>query len=160
MEKFTFFWSGPFSNWHPSPFVIDGIVYNCSEQFMMADKARMFGDTNSLNRIMSAVDPSDQKRYGRNVQNFVKEKWDAVARDIVYQGCYAKFTQNADLKKELIATVGTTLVEASPEDCIWGVGLRKNDPRAQKRETWLGTNWLGEILTKVRDQIMKEEQNG
>lgn len=159
-EKFTFFWSGPFSNWHPSPFVLDGITYNCSEQYMMAEKARMFEDTSSLNRIMNAVDPSDQKRYGRSVTNFNKEKWDAVARNIVYRGCYAKFTQNLDLKKVLLATVGTTLVEASPEDYIWGIGLRKTDPKAKNRSTWRGLNWLGETLTKVRDQILKEEQNG
>jgi ribA/ribD-fused uncharacterized protein len=152
-EKFTFFWSGPFSNWHPSPFVTGGVTYNCSEQHMMAEKARLFGDTESLNRIMSAVDPSDQKRYGRKVKGFDKEKWEKVARDIVYKGCYAKFTQNEDLMRTILTTTGTTLVEASPEDTIWGIGLAEDDPRAQSRETWLGTNWLGETLTKVRDQI-------
>ena len=159
MEKFTFFWSGPFSNWHPSPFVVDGITYNCSEQYMMAEKARMFGDDATLKRIMSAADPSDQKRFGRAVQNFDKEKWDAEARNIVFKGCYAKFKQDEDLKRVLLDTVGTTLVEASPEDKIWGIGLRKNDPRAQKRETWRGTNWLGEVLTKVRDELIEEQKN-
>ena len=81
-ERFTFFWSGPFSNWHPASFELDGVTYNCSEQFMMAEKARMFGDMNALNRIMSAVEPSDQKRYGREVQNFNREKWEEKAREI------------------------------------------------------------------------------
>jgi len=158
MEKFTFFWSGPFSNWYPSPFEIDGVTYNCTEQHMMAEKARMFGDTESLDRIMSAVDPSDQKRYGRQVKGFDKDKWDAAARDIVYKGCYAKFTQHGGLKQTLLSTAGTTLVEASPKDRIWGIGLHKGDPRAQKRETWAGTNWLGEVLTKVREKILEEEK--
>ena len=154
MEQFTFFWSGPFSNWHPAPFKVNSILYNCSEQFMMAEKARMFDDIETLKRIMNAIDPSDQKRYGRQVKNFDKDKWDAQAKDIVYRGCYAKFTQNEDLKKELLSTVGTTLVEASPEDCIWGIGLRKTDPRAKNRKTWRGTNWLGEVLMKVREDLL------
>lgn len=158
MEKFTFFWSGPFSNWYPAPLKIDDIVYNCSEQHMMAEKTRMFGDIETLNKIMSAVDPRDQKRYGRQVKGFDKEKWDAIARNIVFKGCYAKFTQNNDIKQALLATVGTTLVEASPEDRIWGIGLHKSDPKAQNRDTWRGTNWLGETLTKVREKILQEEK--
>jgi ribA/ribD-fused uncharacterized protein len=118
----------------------------------------MFGDYAIADRIMSAVDPADQKRYGRQVTGFDKDKWDAAARDIVYKGCYAKFSQNPDLKKKLLATVGTTLVEASPEDRIWGIGLSKTDPRAKNRSTWRGTNWLGETLIKVRDKLIEEEQ--
>jgi hypothetical protein len=157
-EKFTFFWSGPFSQWHPSPFQIDGIWYNCAEQYMMAEKAKLFGDNETHQRIMSSTEPYDQKRYGRMVQNFNPKIWEKQARDIVYRASYAKYTQNEYLKKELLATAGTTLVEASPEDRIWGIGLRKTDVRAQKRETWAGTNWLGEILTKVRDKIIEESK--
>jgi len=153
MEKFTFFWSGPFSQWHPSPFQIDGVYYNCAEQWMMIEKARLFGDKETERKIMSAVMPRDQKEYGRQVRGFDKAKWDAAAREIVFRGSYAKYTQNEDLKRELLATEGTTLVEASPEDCIWGIGLRKDDPRAKNRATWRGTNWLGETLTKVREAI-------
>ena len=125
MEKFTFFWSGPYSNWHPSPFQIDNVWYNCGEQWMMKQKANLFGDAETGAKIMSAVDPREQKAYGRQVKNFDKAKWDAVARDLVFKGCFAKFDQNEDLKKTLLSTVGTTLVEASPEDKIWGIGLRK-----------------------------------
>lgn len=103
--------------------------------------------------IMNAVKPSDQKRYGRQVKNFDLKTWTDHAKDIVYKGNFAKYTQNEYLKKTLLATVGTTLVEASPEDPIWGIGLKKDDPRAQNRATWKGTNWLGEILTKVRNDI-------
>jgi hypothetical protein len=133
---------------------IDGLWYNCAEKYMMAEKARLFKDDETLSKIMAAIDPSDQKRYGREVQGFDKDKWDAVARDVVYKGSMAKYTQNPNLKRYLLATVGTTLVEASPKDNIWGIGLAKDDPRAQDRSTWRGKNWLGETLTKVRDNII------
>lgn len=157
MEKFTFFWSGVFSNWYPSPFEIDGIWYNCSEQYMMAEKACLFGDAEALGKIMSAALPRDQKAYGRQVKGFDKEKWDAVAKLVVYKACKAKFEQNPDLMRDLEATKGTTLVEASPEDPIWGIGLKKDDPRALNRATWKGTNWLGEVLTKLREDFNKEK---
>lgn len=156
MEKFTFFWSGPFSQWHPSFFKIGGITYNCAEQYMMAEKARLFRDGKNLVKIMSTSNPKDQKRYGRQVQNFNEIKWNSVARNIVYRGNYAKFTQNPELKKKLIETAGTTLVEASPYDTIWGIGLAKEDPRTKNRSEWLGTNWLGKTLTKLRNDIIKE----
>jgi len=123
---------------------------------MMAEKAKLFHDTKKFQMILNAIEPVDQKRYGRLVENFVKETWDANAKNIGYKGNYAKFTQNENMKKELLATAGTTLVEASPEDTIWGIGLRKEDPRALNRDTWKGTNWLGQTLTEVREHIIKE----
>jgi len=158
MEKFTFFWSGLFSNWPLSPFQLDGIWYNCSEQWMMAEKARLFGDTGTLAKILVSIEPREQKALGRQVKGFDKAKWDKVARDVVYKGCFAKFSQNPDLKKTLFDTEGTTLVEASPEDRIWGIGLSKHDPRAQNRPTWRGKNWLGEVLTKVREDLKALEK--
>jgi hypothetical protein len=159
MEKFTFFWSGPYSNWHPSPFQIDDVWYNCGEQWMMAEKARLFGDAETLAKIMSAVDPREQKAYGRQIKNFDKAKWDKESPERVFKGCLAKFEQNEDLKQTILSTVGTTLVEASPEDRIWGIGLRKDDPRAQSRETWLGENRLGEVLMRVRDVLVQKQTN-
>lgn len=153
MEKFTFFWSGPFSNWHPSPFEIDGVWYNCSEQYMMAEKARLFNDTETLSKIMSAPDPREQKQYGRQVKGFDQHTWEKVARGVVYKGCLAKFSQNQVLKKILLETGDTTLVEASPYDKIWGIGLAKDDPRAKDRATWRGTNWLGKVLVRVREAL-------
>jgi len=156
-EEFFFFWHGPFSQWHKVAFAVDGVKYNCAEQYMMAEKARFFNDAASLKEIMRATDPADQKRLGRNVKNFVKDKWDMVARDIVYKGNYYKFKQNTDLRDALFTTEGT-LVEASPYDQIWGIGLKMNDERALSRKTWRGKNWLGEALTKVRDDLKKEEE--
>jgi len=120
---------------------------------MMAEKARLFCDEDAHRAIMSASCPRDQKVMGRRVRNFDKERWHAVARQIVYAGNYAKFTQNQPLMRQLLATAGTTLVEASPHDNIWGIGLSEDDPRAQSRDTWQGWNWLGEVLTTLRDNL-------
>lgn len=157
-EKFTFFWNGPFSQWHICKFKVHGVEYCCAEQFMMAQKARLFLDFNSERTIMQVTDPADHKRLGRGVKGFIKDKWDAAAKDIVYDGNYAKFKQNPKLKQAIYKTAGTTLVEASPYDQIWGIGLRESDQRALKRETWKGKNWLGEVLTMVRDDLMREEE--
>ena len=124
---------------------------------MMMQKARLFGDTQAEARIMATTDPADQKRYGRQVIGFGQDIWRMHAKDIVYRASYAKYTQNPEMRKELLATAGTTLVEASPEDHIWGIGLRKTDPRALDRAQWKGTNWLGEILTKVREELLTPE---
>jgi hypothetical protein len=157
-EQFVFFWGGPFSQWHLSKFNIDGIEYNCCEQYMMAEKVRMFNDNISLKEIMKSSNPKEQKKIGREVKGFIVDDWEKVARDIVYKGNWAKFTQNKKLKDILIQTKGKTLVEASPYDKIWGIGLDEKDPRALDKEKWLGKNWLGEVLTKVREDIINENQ--
>src|SRR5262249_751740 len=97
-EKFTFFWSGPFSQWHGCLFEIDGVQYKCAEQYMMASKARLFGDTNSLEQILAAKSPREQKALGRKVQGFDPKTWEAQAREIVYQANWAKYTQDPELK--------------------------------------------------------------
>lgn len=153
MEKFTFFWNGPFSQWHLCKFVVDGIEYNCAEQFMMAEKARLFNDEETEKQIMETKSPREQKKLGRKVKNFDVDKWNESAKKIVYTGNKAKFTQNDYLKQKLLETRGTTLVEASPYDKIWGISLPEDDPRALNRETWKGTNWLGEVLTQLRDDL-------
>ncbi|MBO9713013.1 NADAR family protein [Sphingomonas sp.] len=156
-ERFTFFWSGPFSQWHRSPFQLDGVLYNTAEQYMMAGKARLFGDEEMLARILAAEEPRDQKALGRRVRGFDGERWNATARDIVLVGSRAKFTQHRDLLQLLLRTEGTTLVEASPLDAIWGIGMAEDDPDARDRTKWRGTNWLGEVLTRLRDTLLAEQ---
>jgi len=156
-EQFTLFWNGPFSQWHPSTFVVDGISYCHAEQFMMAKKAQLFKDQATLAKIMAATNPKDQKKLGREVVNFDAKKWDEVKLSVVYIGNYHKFTQNPTLKKELLLTKETTMVEASPYDCIWGVGLAPDDKRANNRNEWRGQNYLGRVLDAVRARICAEE---
>lgn len=156
-SDFVFFWGGTFSQWQPSFFQIDGVEYNCCEQYMMAKKALLFNDFETLAHIMASDQPDDQKALGRKVKGFNVEIWVKYCRKFVYDGNYAKFTQNPKMREELMGTMGKEIVEASPEDPIWGIGLRGNDERAWKKETWLGTNWLGEAIMQVRETIIALE---
>ncbi len=157
MEQFHFFYGGPFSQWAPSPFEIQGRTYNTAEQFMMAAKAELFGDDESFKKIMATKRPEEQKALGKLVKGFDREYWQQNAKLIVYRGSYAKFNQNADYFKALAETQGQTLVEASGHDTIWGIGLWDDDPRCLDRKTWLGTNWLGEVLTQLREDMLFED---
>lgn len=144
------FWGQWPSNWEQSPFVIDNVTYNCVEQYMMAEKARLFGDLQAEARIMSTADPKDQKRYGSQVTPYNDAKWADVRYDVVLKATIEKYRQNPELKAKLLASVGR-FVEASPDDCIWGIGLRATDPRAWQPETWRGMNLLGRAIDEARD---------
>lgn len=161
MDKFYLFWGGIYSQWYTAPFKVDKITYNTAEQWMMACKARLFDDQETLKKIMDESDPSKQKKLGKIVANFNKEVWEEIQANgkprcwnFVYRGNFAKFTQNPGLLGELFATVGQELVEASPYDCIWGIGLGEENPDALDRAKWRGTNWLGEVITQLREDLM------
>lgn len=158
---YTFFWrtESPFSQWHQSPFVVNGMVYNCAEQYMMQQKAVLFEDDESARKIMQSNSPTEQKRLGRKVKNFDGTVWNQHRKRIVYAGNYAKFTQNPALKEALLQTEGTTLVEASPVDRIWGVGLAEDDPRIHDPQQWRGNNDLGYILTQLREALLHEPKH-
>jgi ribA/ribD-fused uncharacterized protein len=151
------FWGGTFSQWFPSDFIIDGIKYVTAEQYMMARKAKLFGDNDAYCEIMKSKEPAYQKQIGRQVKGFKKNEWESICRQIVYDGNYAKFTQNPVMKEELMATGDMEIVEASPHDKIWGIGLHETDPRAWDKSTWKGTNWLGEAIMQVRETLKKEK---
>ena len=161
MEQFTLFYGGPFGQWYMCNFVVDGITYNCAEQYMMAQKAIYFHDMLTYRNIMSSHNPKSQKALGRRVKGFNSTQWNEVARDIVYKGNYEKFTQNIDksgddIFDKLMKTCGTTLVEASPYDIIWGIGLGEDNPDALDKTKWKGLNWLGETLTKLKENLLIE----
>lgn len=160
MEPYTFFYrsASPFSQWYPCSFRLDGIQFNCAEQYMMYKKAELFRDDRILGKVLQATTPREQKELGRSVRNFDKAKWEEHCKSFVYEANYAKFTQNELLLEQLLETRGTTLVEASPTDRIWGVGLAEDDPRIHDRRKWRGTNWLGEILTRLREDIAQTKR--
>ena len=144
VERFTFFYGGFMSQWVPSDFTVGGVKYCNAEQYMMASKARTFGNQWRLGRIMATRDPHGMKMiHGRSV------------RDFVFRGNVAKFSQNPDFLDLLYGTIGTTIVEASPTDTIWGIGLSEYDDDIHDRNNWRGTNWLGEVLMEVRDSLCK-----
>lgn len=154
-DTMVLFWQPPavFGQWTPSVFTVDGVRYGCAEQFMMAGKARLFGDATTLAKILATDSPREQKALGRTVNCFVSEVWDRECLDIVVAGNRAKFSQNADMLAALRATGDKLLVEASPLDTMWGVGLRADDPRVHDRSQWRGTNLLGEALMRVRAEL-------
>jgi len=159
-DRYVFFYGSCYSQWAIGNIIIDGETYNCCEQYMMAEKARLFGDDASLKKIMRASDPAVQKACGRQVKNFDKDKWEDVAQDIVFKANWAKFTQHSDWKDQLLNTGDKEIVEASPTDCIWGIGMCCSDPGIEDPKNWRGTNWLGEAIMKVREQLTKELING
>lgn len=147
------FWDGVFSQWHMKDMIIDGITYNCCEQYMMAEKARLFKDEETLALIMEAKTPRDQKRLGRLVKNFDATVWNKVCEEVVYRANFAKFNEPA-MANYLLEFGNVEFVEASPVDLIWGIGLHEDDELAIDKSKWRGTNWLGEAITRVRNDIL------
>ncbi len=149
------FWQPPavFGQWTESVFVVDGVTYGCAEQFMMAEKARLFADEATRAKILATTSPREHKALGRTVQGFEQALWEARCLEIVVQGNLAKFRQNPAMWAALDATGDKLLVEASPLDKVWGVGLRADDARVHDRATWRGQNLLGEALMRVRTEL-------
>ncbi len=152
---FTFFFTeaSPFSQWYRCSFTVGDAKFNCAEQFMMHGKALLFDDAEAAAQILAATHPGEHKALGRKVKRFDDTLWKRAREAIVMDGNRAKFTQNPELREVLLATKGTTLVEASPYDKIWGIGLAATDPRAADPTLWKGQNLLGKILTAVRDEL-------
>jgi ribA/ribD-fused uncharacterized protein len=159
--RFLFFWGhrasargrlGPecLSQWWPAPFVIDGVRYPTAEHFMMAEKARLFGDSEARDRILAAGSPAAAKKLGRGVRGFHEQKWTRARFDIVVAGSRAKFGQNPTLAAFLAGTKDRVLVEASPVDRVWGIGLAATSAAAIRPEDWRGLNLLGFALMQAR----------
>lgn len=168
--KFLFFWGHTppsdgsvdkscLSQWWMSPFVVEGTEYSCSEQYMMAEKARLFGDDEMLAAILQAKHPKEMKAFGRAVRNFDNGVWECQCYGIVKRGSLAKFSQNPQLGDYLKSTKGRILVEASPPDRIWGIGMGQADPNAENPMKWRGSNLLGFALTEARDELLSKEGN-
>lgn len=161
---FVFFWGhqpprgggvGPscLSQWWPSPFSVDGIAYPTAEHWMMAEKARLFGDADVEARVLAAGTPKAAKALGREVRPFDSARWERERFDVVVRGNLAKFGQSAQLARYLDGTGDAVLVEASPVDRIWGIGLAEDDPRARRPGEWRGLNLLGFALMEVRARL-------
>jgi len=150
------FLSGPFSQWFKKQFTVDNIQYGCCEQYMMAEKARLFDDQVALKKILATNSPGEQKKLGREVKGFSEKIWKKNRYEIVYKGNLAKFSQNDDIKKKLLDTGDAILCEANPKDRIWGIALKAHDPRVKDPKQWKGLNLLGEALMQVRLELSEE----
>lgn len=163
-SKFLFFWGHQpnkdgkitktcFSQWWLSPFKAEKITYKTAEHWMMAKKAELFEDQEILEKILKADSPAEAKKLGREVRNYDDKIWLKNRYKIVKQGNYLKFSQNADLKTFLLNTKERVLVEASPVDPIWGIGMASDHKDVLNPEKWRGLNLLGFALMEVRNEL-------
>ncbi len=145
--------NGYLSNWYLSHFTVNGIDFSSMEQFMMYQKACRFHDEKIANDILHTDDVAEIKKLGRKVHDYDENVWNGVRQIIVYEGLKAKFSQNADLKRQLVDTGDAVLAECAVRDQIWGIGLSMGDPNRFERSKWKGTNLLGYALMLVREQL-------
>jgi len=163
--KFLFFWGHSnalnekvgkfcFSQWFELPFLVDGIIYKTAEHWMMANKAALFNDFNTHQKIINAKSPGEAKELGRQVLGFDEQIWATNRYDIVVNGNIHKFNQHSVLADFLMNTKDRVLVEASPIDKIWGIGLSKDSEQIDNPYFWNGQNLLGFALMEVRDFLV------
>ncbi|MGX1477797.1 UNVERIFIED_CONTAM: ribA/ribD-fused uncharacterized protein [Streptomyces canus] len=141
------------SQWWPSPFVVDGVTYATAEHWMMAGKARLLEDQEAERRVLAAGSPAQAKNVGRLVRRFDEQTWLRERFGIVVEGSVHKFAAHADLREFLLNTGDRVLVEASPMDRVWGIGLAADDEAAGDPERWRGPNLLGFALMEARHRL-------
>jgi ribA/ribD-fused uncharacterized protein len=156
--EYVHFWGGRaaegcLSQWWPADFKVNGRRYASAEHYMMVTKALLFGDRDTADRIHATTDPAEAKTLGRTVRGYTEARWAEHRFEVVVIGNVAKFAQNHDLRDYLLSTADRVLVEASPKDSIWGIGLTVDDPRAHDPATWGGLNLLGFALMEARARL-------
>lgn len=149
---------GCFSNWYKRDFCVFGLsnrmfTYNCMEQYMMHQKAMLFDDQETADKIMEATDPGEIKALGRQAKNFNSKVWDGYKIMIVKSGLWEKFAQNPDLADILLSTGDAILAEGAAGDKVWGTGLNNRNTEATPVSEWPGQNNLGWLLMQVRDEV-------
>ena len=145
--------NGYLSNWYPSNFSVDGVVFSSMEQYMMYQKAICFEDKNIATQILLTNDVSQIKALGRMVSGYDDNYWNGIRQIVVYKGLLAKFAQNDNLKELLKGTEEAILAECAVKDKIWGIGLSMKDADRLNRTKWRGQNLLGYTLMMVREQL-------
>lgn len=155
LSGYTYFWGGVFSQWHKATFK-DALElkYNCCEQYMMCQKALLMNDNETYQKIRAEKNPRIQKSLGRQVANWDEKIWKKEMLQVVYHGNMMKYLQNKSERIELLATGNSLLVEASPLDLIWGIGLDAREAKLRHPENWPGKNYLGKTETLVREDIL------
>ncbi|MFJ9647737.1 NADAR family protein [Streptomyces sp. NPDC101206] len=146
------------SQWWPSPFTVDGVRYETAEHWMMAGKARLFGDADGERAALAAGTPAEAKKAGRLVRGFDDEVWERERFALVVEGSVHKFRSTPQLRSYLLTTGDRVLVEASPMDRVWGIGLAADDARALDPARWRGLNLLGFALMEARERLRAEAQ--
>lgn len=157
-RSYVFFWKpseplGYLGNWYPAAFEANGVLYPTSEHYMMYAKAMLMGDESVAAQILASPDPGVVKKLGQTVSPWNEALWIENRNRIMFEACLAKFSAHADLRASLLATGNAVLVEASPFDRIWGIGMGASHRDAENPAKWKGMNLLGEALMKVRDRL-------
>lgn len=147
--------NGYLSNWYLRDFMINGVTYCCVKQYMMQQKALLFGDSEIAEQIMQTRDQAEMKALGKQVKNFNSKIWDGMKQLIVYKAVLAKFSQNFDLAEQLISTGNAPLAECAINDKVWGIGLGMDDNNVDDINAWNGENLLGFVLQAVREELRK-----
>ena len=145
--------NGYLSNWYLSAFTINDVTFSSMEQYMMYEKAVHFKDQDIASKILATDDVSETKALGRLVKNYNETYWNGIRQIVVFEGLYAKFSQNKDLKEKLQSTQNAILAECAVKDRIWGIGLSMKDPNRFEIEKWNGQNLLGYALMMVREHL-------
>lgn len=145
------------SQWYRSNFVVNNIEYKTAEHWMMSQKALLFNDQETNQLILETDDPGKVQQLGRKVKNFDLKIWNQNCFNIICKGNYYKFSQNKELRNFLINTKEAVLVEASPLDKIWGIGMSEDQQEVTNPFLWKGTNLLGFALMEVRDILKNNE---
>lgn len=157
-ETHVYFWGSVLSNWYDCKFIYNDHNFNNSEQAFMWEKAKFFNDDETAELILNTPDPRTVKELGRQVKNFNRDLWLEHGYYAMINVNYAKYSQNINLKNILLSTGDKILVEASPFDRIWGIGLHWNNDDCLDEAKWDGLNLLGRALMEVRNKIMKENE--
>lgn len=150
--------NGYLSNWYLSDFVIDGIVFSSMEQYMMYQKAIVFGDKEIAEDILSTSNVAKIKLLGRKVSNYDDTVWNGIRQIIIYRGLLEKFRQNKELSELLLATGDAILAECAVKDKIWGIGLNMCENDRFDIKKWKGQNLLGFALMEVRKCFLLESR--
>lgn len=169
--KYLFFWGHTpppgeevgkfvFSQWYASAFTVNGILYKTAEHWMMAHKALLFDDRDTYEKIINCHKPAEAKALGRTVRDYEETRWNEKKFEIVVQGNIYKFAQNKNLAAYLLGTGDRIIVEASPVDPVWGIGLAQDSPKALHPDTWKGENLLGFALMEARDFLSAGKDPG
>jgi len=161
--KYLFFWGHTeassgiskscFSQWYDSPFQVEGQCFLTAEHHMMYQKALLFGDSVAAERLLAANNPGEAKAIGRQVLGFDQDLWEKHRFSIVVKTNIAKFASHPELRKFLNNTARRVLVEASPVDKIWGIGMAADNSKCENPNNWKGLNLLGFALMEARDKL-------
>lgn len=148
------------SNFYPASFVLNDknrgpMKFESVENFYQFNKAIFFEKWELAEQILR-VTAREAKILSKNIKPFIdgaksEGYWTIRKEEIMKIGVRAKYTQNRELKRMLLATSGF-IAEASPHDSFWGTGLHMTDPDFFYLECW-GENKLGKLLMQVREEI-------